>query len=377
MNNPKTSSKSSDSLELKELFNTISLNRKILYKSAMIAFFVGVFFIIFTPKVYKTQVRLLAESSSNSPASGLLGRMGGGLSGIDMGSLIGLGGLNGQGDVALTPDLYPEVVKSTSFLIEILQEKIYLPKKDISISLGKYLEEYTKPSIFGWGGYLLNLLKSKSKYDVIQKKVEGEPLNLSQAQFDLIQSLSDNIEINTIKSGGGLTGGEIKIIKVTVEAQDPYVSALLAEKVIANLKQYIINYHTSKAKKDLVFVEARFNETKARYHKAQQALADYDDSNINIILATVNTYRDRLASEYGLSSSLYQGLAQKLEQSQIRVQDKTPVFTVIEPAKVPLQKSKPKTVFTIISLIMIGLFVGVCVILGKEYVLPIFKSETE
>lgn len=372
MNNPNNINKSSDSLELKELFDTLKQNQRTLFKSALIAFLVGVFFVVFTPRLYKTQVSLLAESSSNSPASGLLGQLGG-LSGLDMGSLIGLD--MGGGSVALTPDLYPEVVKSTTFLVEILQQEVYLPKKDINITVSEYLKDYTKPSISGWGGSVINLFKSKSEDLPIQDKVEGEPFNLSQNHIDLIKSLSSIIEISIIKSGGGLTGGESKIIKVSVELQDPYVSALLAEKVIASLKQYIIDYHTNKAKKDLVFIEARYLEAQVKYYDAQKALADYDDSNINVILASVNTYRNRLATENTLASNLYKGLAQKLEQSRILVQDKTPVFTVIEPAKIPLRKSKPKTIFTIISLSLIGLFIGTCIILGKEFILPFFKNK--
>lgn len=362
-----------DSIELKELFDKIKRNRKTLIKSASIAFLVGVFFVVFTPKLYTTQVSLLSESGSKSPASGLMGQLGS-LSGLDMGSLMGMD-MGGSGSVALTPDLYPEIVKSTTFLIEILQEEVYLQKKDLTLTVSEYLQNYTKPSISAWPGYFLNLFKSKGKKaSVIPVKEEGRPLNLSQADSDLIKSLASMIEINVIKSGGGLTGGESKIIKVSIELQDPYVSALLTEKIIASLKQYIIDYHTSKEKKDLAFIEARYIEAKARYYNTQQILADYDDSNINVILASANTRRNRLVTENTLASGLYTGLAQKLEQAQILIQDNTPVFTVIEPAKIPLRKSKPKTIFTIISLTLIGLFVGTCIILWKEFVLPSFSK---
>lgn len=371
MNAPENINKSSDSIELKELFNTISLNRRILYKSAMIAFFVGVFFVVFTPRLYKTQVSLLAEYGSKSPASGLLGSLSS-LSGLDMSSLIGLD-MGGGGSVALTPDLYPEVVKSTTFLIGILQEEIYFPKKEITVTVSKYLKDHTKSSISAWPGSVLNVFKSKEEEVFIPSKKEGEPFNLSQTHLDIIESLANAIELSIVKTGGGLTGGESKIIKVSVEMQDPYVSALLAEKVISSLKQYIINYHTSKAKKDLTFIEARYKEAQIKYYKTQQDLADYDDSNINVILASVKTNRNKLATENTLASNLYNGLAQKLEQSRILVQDKTPVFTVLEPAKVPLRKSKPKTLFTIFTLTLIGMFFGFCFILFRNLFVSFWK----
>ncbi|KJF43900.1 GNVR domain-containing protein [Draconibacterium sediminis] len=357
-----------DYLEIKDLLLRLKQNRGILIKSAVIAFLAGVFIVVFTPKVYKTEVSLLAESNSNSPANGLMGQLGN-LAGFDVGGLMGLD-MSGSNQSALTPDLYPEVVKSTTFLIDILQEKVYLPKDDLTLSVSEYLQEHTKPSISGWPGYALSLLKSKGEKKNIPQKNEGEPLNLSQADLDLIKGLGNTIEVNIIKSEGGITGGDSKIIKVSVEQQDPYVSALLTEKVIASLKQYIIDYHTSKEKKDLAFIEARYQEAKARYFEKQEALAEYDDSNVNVILASAKSRRDRLVTESTLASNLYKGLAQKREQAQILVQDKTPVFTVIEPAKVPQQKSKPKTIFTIISLTLIGLFAGTCIVLWKEFIVP-------
>nr|WP_321486357.1 GNVR domain-containing protein [uncultured Draconibacterium sp.] len=356
-----------DYLEIKDLLNRLKQNRGILIKSAAIAFLAGVFIVVFTPKVYKTEVSLLAESNSNSPANGLMGQLGN-IAGFDVGGLMGMD-MSGSNSSALTPDLYPEVVKSTTFLIDILQEKVYLPKEDITLSVSEYLQEHTKPTISGWPGYALSLLKSKGEKRMIPPKNEGEPLNLSQADLNLIKGLASTIEVNIIKSEGAITGGDSKIIKVSVEQQDPYVSALLTEKVIASLKQYIIDYHTSKEKKDLAFIEARYQEAKTRYFEKQEALADYDDSNVNVILASAKSRRDRLVTESTLASNLYKSLAQKREQAQILVQDKTPVFTVIEPAKVPLQKSKPKTIFTIISLTLVGLFAGTCIVLWKEFII--------
>lgn len=356
-----------DYLEIKDLLTRLKQNRGILIKSAAIAFLAGVFFVVFTPKVYKTEVSLLAESNSNSPANGLMGQLGN-IAGLDVGGLMGLD-MSGSTTSALTPDLYPEVVKSTTFLIDILQENVYLPREGLTVLVSEYLQEHTKPSISGWPGYVLSLLKSKGEKRMIPHKNEGEPLNLSQSDLNLIKGLANTIEVNIIKSEGAITGGDSKIIKVSVAQQDPYVSALLTEKVIASLKEYIIDYHTSKEKKDLAFIEARYQEAKARYFEKQEALADYDDSNVNVILASAKSRRDRLVTETTLASNLYKSLAQKREQAQILVQDKTPVFTVLEPAKVPQQKSKPKTMFTIISLTLIGLFAGTCIVLWKEFII--------
>ncbi|MBN1650637.1 MAG: hypothetical protein JW857_04875 [Bacteroidales bacterium] len=356
-----------EGIELLALVNIIKIKKRIVFISVGIAFVLALLLIILTPKEYKTQMSLLAESNSKGAASGLLGQLGG-LTGGNLGSLMGLDLSGGTGSDALTPDLYPNIVKSTTFLMEILGETIIEPDSQKKITVAEYLSDYTRPSISGIPGYLLNLIKSSDEEDYNFRKDAVQPLKLSLKQESLVEALSGLIEVDVIKSGGGLTGGESKIINVSIEIQDPYLSAVLAELVVSNLKMYIINYNTGKAKQDLEFIEARYLEARERYYKTQQALADYDDSNINVILASVRTNRQRLETENSLASGLYNGLAQKLEQSKIIVQDRTPVFTVIEPAKVPLRKSKPKASLILIGMLFVGVFVGVSIILGQEFV---------
>lgn len=356
-----------EGIELFELYNTIKAKKKIVFIAVGIAFIVALLLVILSPKQYKTQISLLAESNSKGSASGLLGQLGG-LAGGNLGSLMGLDVSGGSGGEALTPDLYPNIVKSTTFLMEILSETIEEPESKKKITVAEYLSDYTKPSVSGIPGYILSLIKSdKEDEDAIIQERADQPLKLNLKQEALVEALSGIIEVEVIKSGGGLTGGESKIINVSLETQDPYLSAVFAELVVTNLKQYIINYNTGKAKQDLEFIEARYIEARDRYYKTQKALADYDDSNINVILASVRTNRQRLETENSLASNLYNGLAQKLEQSKIIVQDRTPVFTVIEPAKVPLRKSKPKRSLIVLGMLFVGAFVGVSIILGQEF----------
>ena len=85
---------------------------------------------------------------------------------------------------------------------------------------------------------------------------------------------------------------------VTVETQDPKVTAQLTVLVVDCLQRYIIDYRTQKAKTDLKFVSDRYDEAEAKYLKAQQMLADYRDQNKNVILARTKSTEERLQSEY-------------------------------------------------------------------------------
>ena len=133
--------------------------------------------------------------------------------------------------------------------------------------------------------------------------------------------------------------------------QDPVISASVTRKVIDMLQSYITNYRTQKAKQDLEFTNKVLKEAQEAYYKAQQAYAAFEDGNKQIISASSRTEQERLKNEMTLTFNVYNTLAQKLEQDKLRVQEQTPVYTIIEPATVPLKASAPKKVLILIGFV--------------------------
>ena len=322
-------------------------------------FLLAVVVVLVTPKQYQTQVKLLAETGSKNGAGGLLGQLGG-MSGLNLGGLSGLMGGSSEKD-ALTPELYPEIVKSTPFLIEVLGQKVTESKHGLTMTVAEYLSSHNKAPFSG----IKEIFTGKPVTATVFK-APSDPkaiLKLSKDQMELAKGLADIINLSVASaSEGGLTGGGSKVITVSVEVQDPFVSAQLADSVVGSLKNYIISYNTGKAKKDMDFVKARFNEARDRYYATQQALASHNDRNLNVITSSANMSKERLQTENALASNIYNSMAQVMEQAKLKVQDQTPVFTVIEPAKVPLIKSKPKGVIIAMGLMFVGAFVGVGVV---------------
>jgi len=255
------------------------------------------------------------------------------------------------------------VVKSTPFLLEVLGKKVTESKHGLTMTVAEYLSSYNKSPFSG----LTEIFKGKPAPVAVPNVSSSDPkavLKLTKDQMDLANGLADIISLNVVSSSsGGLTGsGGSKIITVSIELQDPAVSAQLADSVVGCLKNYIIAYNTGKAKKDMDFVRARFNEARDKYYAAQQALASHNDRNLNVITSSANMSKERLQTENQLASNIYNSMAQVMEQAKLKVQDQTPVFTVIEPAKVPLIKSKPKGVIIAMGLMFVGAFVGVGVV---------------
>jgi uncharacterized protein involved in exopolysaccharide biosynthesis len=280
----------------------------------------------------------------------------GGLAGINLGGAA-------AGEEALTPELYPDIIKSTPFLLEVMDSKVTDSKYDSTLKVSEFLDRHTHGGVMsvvmgytiGLPGKIIGWIKGKPKNEAAVNDLKyAGPLKLSRKQTDIAGALSKRI---TAKQGESTT-----TLIIGVEMQDPQVAAQLADSVVKSLTAYIADYRTQKAKVDLKFVEDRHKEAEVRYNKAQQALAYFRDQNQNIILASAKTTEQNLQAEYNLAFNVYNTLSQQLEQAKMKVQEKTPVFKVMDPARVPLQKSKPKTNLILVGMMLLGGFVGMGII---------------
>ncbi len=358
--NIKSAPENKNGIDLNDILKRISLGRKTIYISLAVAFVLALFIVLVTPKKYTTRVVLLSETSAKSGASGLLGQLGN-LSGMNLGDMIGLNLGNSSGSDVLSPELYPDVVASTPFLLDVMHQTIMDSKGDKQMTVSDYLKKHSRSSIIG---RIAGIFKSSARNNnplPVLKNGSNEVLHLSSRQSDQLKALNDMIQVAVRKPDDKLMSGNSKILTVEVEAHDPLVSALLADSVVSCLKRYVINYNTGKAKKDLEFISKQFVHARENYYAAQQRLADFMDSHANVILATTRTERERLEKENNLYAGVYTSLAQIQEKAKIQVQDHTPVFTIIEPARVPLKKSAPKTSFIILGMLLVGAFVGIAI----------------
>jgi len=145
-------------------------------------------------------------------------------------------------------------------------------------------------------------------------------------------------------------------------------SAQLAQRAQELLQQQITEFKTQKAAANLEFIQQRYYEVQSQYNQTQEALASFSDRNKNVTSAVAQTEFERLRNDYNLAYSIYSEMAKQLEQTKIQVKEDTPVFTVIEPASVPLYKSKPKRTMIMIGFMLIGGVVGCVIIFFRRYI---------
>lgn len=260
---------------------------------------------------------------------------------------------------AVSPMLYPEVVASTPFLADLFELEVTDRSGKIRTTLYDYLENHTRfpwwSSLFalpgraiGWVGSLFSSNSDSPAADGAE--TAGDELyRFTKAQTRVMQALANRIEVTVDK--------KTMVVTITVQMQDPEISATVAQAVIDNLKQYITTYRTSKACNDLEFSEKFFAESKANYEAAQERYANYTDRNQNIVLHSVKVEQDRLENEMRLTYNVYNQAAQQLIVAKAKVQESMPVYAVIRPVTVPNGPSSPNKLLIVAGCVFLA---GVC-----------------
>ena len=328
-------------IDLMEYARKLWAARKLLLKVAGIAVIVGVVIALTTPKQYTASVTLAPEASKGG---------GGGLSGIA--SMLGVGGMNMGSDAdALNIQLYPNIVASTPFILDLMDTPVKtIDEEQPDTTLVGYLKEYTSSSLMGTVmslpfkaiGGVMSLFKSEEE-EIGEKAIN--PFHLTAEQARTVAGLKTMIAANVDKKTGVTT--------VTVTMQDPLVAAIITDTVVVKLKEHITKYRVSKAEDDCKYWEQLNEQRKNEYYAKQKDYAAYVDANQNVILQSVRIEQERLQNDMNLAYQVYSNVATQLQMAKAKVQEAKPVFAVVEPASVPLQPSGTSRMMTLVGTVFL------------------------
>lgn len=167
----------------------------------------------------------------------------------------------------------------------------------------------------------------------------------------------------------GLFNVQVKDLdEEVVTMQDARISACLTDTVVRRLQDYITEYRTTKARQDFQFQEKLFERKKKEYEKAQENYAKFADANKNIILLSYRAEQERLENEMRLAYQVYTSVAQQLQMAEAKVQEITPVYTIIEPATIPIKPSKPRKALMLIGIVFLtGLGCVGWILFGRDF----------
>lgn len=336
-----------DKIQINLIFSSLWKSKRKYIIPLAVTFVAACVIALSIPRFYKVQVMLAPEYGGTTTGTS-------GLKSIT--SMMGLGSSGSSVD-AITPMFYPDLMKSTDFVVPLLSMQVSTADNGFK---GTLLEYKTKHNKAPWWemikGKIIELFKKPG--GGARKATEISPYRMTRDEADIVKGVSSDI--------GCVVDKKTDVITITTVAQDPLVAAQIADTVMAHLQTFITEYRTKKARIDLQHYTQLRDEARANYIKVQRQYASYVDTHFDASLQSYKSEEERLENEMQIAYNQYNSLSQQVQQAHNRVEERTPVFTVLQNASVPTRHEGPKRMMMVLTFLFLA-FVGTSIwIVAKE-----------
>ena len=345
-------------IDLVELIQKMWINRWLIVKVAAVFVVVGVLVALFSPKVYTASCDIVPDTNKSGSSK--------------MSSLAALAGVNlsgGEDVTALSPLVYDNIMKGTTFRKELMQTKINFEEIDKPVSFFDYYtsEEYNKPSVLGYivkytiglPFVILNAIRGEQPepdYSGVGKSEGPAVETLNKDEYDAMLALEQSVALSLDDKKGFVT--------ITTNMPEAVAAAQLAQATVVLLQKYITEFKIAKVQSNMDFIQSRYDEAKKNFEDIQVRRAAFRDANANTNKFSARVEAEKLDAEYTLAMNIYSELATQLEQAKIEVKKDTPMLTVVRPVTIPYKKSKPQRMTILFAFTFLGVVAGAGLVLG-------------
>lgn len=328
-------------IDLGEIFRTLLAKKKTFFIMWPIVFVLSCLWIFPQPRYYTCEVSLAPET---------VGEDVGGLAGIASNFGINLGG---TGNDAIYPTLYPDLMESNDFVCDLLTIRIKTEDGTVNADYYTYMSKHqkknwlTKPFVDALNG--VKKVFSEKKQGAKARPEELDPFMLSEYDYNLVEKIKKNITCSVDK--------KTDVITISVKDQDRIVCATLADSVRERLQKHIIEYRTKKTRIDVEHYQQLADSANLEYRSAVNEYAQFCDANQDIILQSQQSKRDELENEMQMCYNTYQAMKTQLEAMKAKLQERTPAFTTLKTASVPVKPAGPKRMIFVVGMLFISTLV--------------------
>lgn len=310
-------------IDFGKITSKIWKHKKLFIINMLVAGVVSFGLILCVPRYYTCEVKLAPETSNPS--------MGGNLSSLASSFGINMGNLTSQD--AIVPELYPDLMESVDFCTSMFT--VQVQTKDGSVKTN-YFDYLTKHQKAAWWEKLImgamSIFKSKP-----EGSTSGDSVNsfqLSRVQSEVAEGIKHSVSCSVDK--------KTDVITITVTDQDPLVCATIADSARVKLQDAIIKYRTSKARVDLDYARGLNEKAHKEYDEARQRYAAFYDTHQDLVLKSVESEVEDLENDMQLKYNAYQQTVTQVQLAAAKLQERTPAFTLLQSATVPIKPAGPK-----------------------------------
>lgn len=375
-NNVTPVEKEEEGLDIMAMMRNLWDGRKTIFICLGIFMALGLVAALTMKRTYRVTTVMVPQLNSRQNSS--LGSLGA-LAGIDMGMP--------TSTTDLSPLVYPAIVNSVPFRLELMHTPLHYQKCDYPISMFDYaLSGIEKPSLFtivkkytiGLPGLIIDAIRGPQE-EIVYGFATGSadttviirPIVVSVDEQKMLDFFDKIVSLDVNKKDGYLT--------LTVNGIEPIQTAELAIKAQQLLQDLLTHYRVEKSEKELEYIQARYDEIKQENDRYQEQLAVILDRSQSMTNQRDRIERDRIQAKYNVSNAIFNEMAKQLEQAKMQVKRDTPVYAVIQPVSIPMKPSNSRAK-TLIVWTFFGFVVGCGIVFGKGYipkVKAIFKKPEE
>ena len=358
-------SQESDEIDLVDLIGKLWVKRMFIVKTTAIFLLIGLFIALFSMVSYTASCVVVPQSGENKS---------GGLGGVAamMGVNLGTGTMN---EGTLSPNIYPEIVKSVPFTREIMNTSFVTDKSNgKTITLYEFYtdKQYQSRNVLGsikkytlgLPGLIIGSLRKEKEDDVIPVATTDSITfySLSKEERRVYEAIQGSIQVTANSKNG--------YVSINYSFPEAKPAAEITDNIYRTLEKYVASFKSEKLEGNLQFVEESYETAREDFLQAQTRLTAFQDANRALATASARSTETRLQSEYNIAFSVYSELAKQREQAKIAVKENQTILTLVNPAVVPHEKSAPRR-----SIILVGfLFFGFIVACGWVFVKPYIQT---
>ncbi|MDC3301304.1 Wzz/FepE/Etk N-terminal domain-containing protein [Flavobacteriaceae bacterium] len=361
MNEIQNQHTSEDEIDLIELIKKVYDEKKLILKVTLFAIVLGIVNALSQPNQFTSSTTFIPQLSSGVKTGG-----------SSLGGLASLAGINlgvmGSSS-EFPPTLYPQVVESVGFKLDLLASTINLNNEEI----------FVKDYFSNQEGSSFNILGTIKKYTIglpslVLGSFNSQDVALSKSEIFSVTKEDQELFGKVDGKLSLLINDKEGFITISFTDSDKNIAAQITLIAQNLLQKKIIEFKNQSSNEMLDFATKQYYENKSSYEKLQDKRAIFVDKNINISSSLFQNKLDRIESEVNISESIVQQLASQVEKAKLQVNKDTPVFTTIQPVTIPFERSAPKRSQIVIVFGFLGIIFSVGYVLVKEPLNEILKS---
>lgn len=349
-----TNMNTSNKIDFSQIYQKLWSNKFLFIKIWVITFVLSCLWIFPQPRYYTCSVSIAPESSDT--------KGGGSLTSLAASFGLNLGSMSSSD--AIYPQLYPELFKSTDFIVDFFDIKVTSVDGKINTDYYTYITQHQKANPYTvpltWVKDNIKALLGEEKPQDIPGR-DGkrfDPFRLSITADKAKEFVQGSIKCTYSKT--------TDIVTIEVRDQDPLICATLADSAMAHLQNFIVEYRTKKSIIDYEYYKDLAEEAKQEYEDVRISYSTFVDKHSMMHLASHTTKQLALESEMQVKQQLYNIMTTRMEEARGKIQENTPAFTTLKSATVPVLPAGPKRMFFCATMLLLSTLGVAIYLLRKE-----------